>query len=106
MSKHCEYLASQVGAERFLLLPAKRLFALGVGHTRRRGMEPGSKADVPAEATEVQVVTLNDLEWRILTALKREFEPEDIVPNLWDARANEAGVPLETFCEVGEDFNR
>ena len=103
---HCEFLSRQAGAGKFILLPAKRLFALGVGHVRRRGMEPGSKADAPAEVTDVAVTTLNDLEWRILTALKREFEPEDIVPNLWEARAKEAGVPLETFYEVAEDFNR
>src|SRR6185503_7871012 len=106
MRKHCEFLAKETGAGKFILLPAKKLFALGVGHTRRRGMEPGSKADAPANVTDVAVTTLNDLEWRILTALKREFEPEDIVPNLWEARAKEAGVPLETFCEVAEDFNR
>ena len=106
MPKHCEFLSRQTGAGKFILLPAKRLFALGVGHVRRRGMEPGSKADAPAGVTEVAVTTLNDLEWRILTALKREFEPEDLVPNLWAARATEAGVPLETFCEVAEDFNR
>src|SRR3989440_1423680 len=42
---HCEFLARQTGAEKFILLPAKRLFALGVGHVRRRGMEPGSRAE-------------------------------------------------------------
>jgi len=86
-------------------MPAKRLFALGVGHVRRRGMEPGSKADVPADVTEVTMTTLNDLEWRILIALKREFEADEIVPNIWKARAEEAGVPLETFYEVAEDMN-
>ena len=106
LQKHCEFLAKQTGAEKFKLLPAKRLFALGVGHTRRRGMEPGSKADVPAEATEVKVVKLTDEEWRILTALKREFEPEELTPDLWRARAKEAGVPVEKFLEVGEEFNR
>ena len=106
MRKHCEFLAQQTGAERYILLPAKRLFARGVGHVRRRGLDPGSKADVPAEVTDVTVTTLNDLEWRILTALKREFEPEEIVPNIWATRAEEAGVPLDTFCEVGDDFNR
>src|SRR6266545_8238487 len=105
LRKHCEFLSRQTGAEDFILLPAKKLFALGVGHVRRRGMEPGSKADVPAEVTDVTVATLNDLEWRILTALKREFEPEDFVGNLWEARAKEAGVPLETFYEVAEDLN-
>jgi len=106
MRKHCEFLSRQTGAGKLILLPAKRLFALGVGHVRRRGMEPGSRADAPAEVTDVVVTNLNDLEWRILTALKREFEPEDLVSNLWEARAKEAGVPLETFCEVAEDFNR
>jgi hypothetical protein len=106
MRKHCEFLAQQTGAEKFILLPAKKLFALGVGHTRRRGMEPGSKADAPAEVQDVSIVTLNDLEWRILTALKREFAPQEIVRDLWRARAAEADVPLETFLEVAEDMNR
>src|SRR6266536_4976480 len=53
LTKHCEFLAGRTGAERFVLLPAKRLFALGVGHLRRRGMEPGSKADAPAAVTEI-----------------------------------------------------
>jgi hypothetical protein len=106
MRKHCEFLSRQTGAEKFILLPAKKLFALGVGHVRRRGMEPGSKAEVLAEVTDVTVTTLNDLEWRILTALKREFASEEIVLNLWNARAKEAGVPLETFFEVAEDFDR
>ena len=106
MTKHCEFLRQQTGALHFRLMPAKRLFALGVGHVRRRGMEPGSKADVPADVTEVTMTTLNELEWRILVALKREFEAEEIVPNIWQARAKETGVPLETFVEVAEDFDR
>ncbi len=105
MPRHCEYLAKRIGAGHFRLMPAKKLFALGVGHTRRRGMEPGSKADVPAEATDVAMVTLNELEWRILEAVKREFKPEELVPDLWAARAAEAGVPLKTFLEVAADFN-
>ena len=106
MAKHCEFLSKQTGAEKFILLPAKKLFALGVGHMRRRGMEPGAKADVPAEVTDVSIVELNELEWRILSALKREFEPHEIVADIWLARAAEAGVPLQTFYEVAEDMNR
>jgi len=106
MARHCEVLAQQTGAERFLLLPAKKLFALGVGHVRRRGLEPGSRAEVPAEVTDVTVTTLNELEWRVLEALKREFEPAELVPNLWDARAAEAGVPLERFFAIAEAFDR
>ena len=106
MKRHCEFLARQTGAERFLLLPAKKLFALGVGHVRRRGLEPGSRAEVPADVMDVTVALLNELEWRVLVALKREFEPEELVSNLWDARAKEAGVALETFFAMAEDFNR
>ncbi|HUD47315.1 MAG TPA: hypothetical protein VMR33_10815 [Candidatus Baltobacteraceae bacterium] len=106
MEAHCQFLARQTGAEHFHIMPAKRLFALGVGHMRRRGMEPGAKADVPAEVTEVAVVQLNEVQWRVLTALKREFEPEEIVPDIWRARALEAGVALEDFCQMGEYFDR
>src|SRR3954466_4700257 len=93
MTRHCEFLARQTGAEHFRLMPAKRLFALGVGHTRRRGMEPGSRSEEPAEVLEVNIATLNELEWRILNALKRELQPEEIRQNLWAARAAEAQVP-------------
>jgi len=106
MQKHCEFLARKTGAEHFRLMPAKRLFVLGVGHIRRRGLAPGAKADVPAEVTEVAIAQLSDLEWRILTALKREFTPHEIQPDLWRSRAGEAGVSLETFYEVAEDLNR
>jgi hypothetical protein len=106
LRRHCEFLMTKTGARRFVLLPAKRLFALGVGHVRRLGLEPGSRAEVPAEVTEVTLTTLNDLEWRVLEALKREFKPEELVPNLWESRAKEAGVPLPTFLEVADDFDR
>ena len=106
LRKHCEFLARQTGAEHFRLMPARRLFALGVGHIRRRGLEPGAKAGVPAEATEVAIAQLNELEWRVLTALKREFAAAELMPDLWRARAEEAGLPLETFCEIAEGLNR
>lgn len=106
IERHCEWLMNKVGAEHFRLMPAKRLFALGVGHVRRKGMEPGSRADVPAEVTDVAIVKLTDLEWRILEALKREFAPGEVVQDLWRARAAEAGVPLEMFIEASEDLNR
>ncbi len=106
MTKHCEFLSRKTGAEHFRLMPAKRLFALGVGHIRRRGMEPGSKSEALAEVTEVQVVKLNDLEWKILTALKREFAAAELTENIWQARADEAGVPLQKFYEIAEDMNQ
>ncbi|MEY2410473.1 MAG: hypothetical protein QOF48_3143 [Verrucomicrobiota bacterium] len=106
LRKHCEHLCRQTGAEKFILLPARKLFALGVGHVRRRGMEPGSRSDEPAEVTDVTLTTLDELEWRILVALKREFTSGELCTNLWEPRAREAGVPLETFLEIAEGFGR
>jgi hypothetical protein len=106
MVKHADFLKAQVGADYYRLMPAKRLFALGVGHVRRKGMEPGSKAPELAEVMDVNVVALNELEWRVLTALKREFEADEIREDIWSARAEEAGVPLQEFCQIAEDLNR
>lgn len=106
IEKHCEVLAKETGAVHFLPMPAKRLFALGVGHVRRRGMEPGSKSDELAEVIDTNIVELSDLDWRVLIALKREFEPQEIQVDLWKPRAREAGVDLETFLRVGRDLNR
>jgi DNA-binding Lrp family transcriptional regulator len=106
MARHCDFLAARTGATGYRMMPAKRLFALGVGHVRRRGMEPGSKSDELAEVTDTEIVQLSELDWRVLMALKREFEPDEIRPDLWQARATEAGVSLETFYNVAGDLNR
>ena len=105
MTKHCEFLLKQTGATGFLLMPAHRLFALGVGHVRRRGMELGSKSDELAEVLDTKIVELSDLEWRVLMSLKREFTPEELKPDLWQPRATEAGVPLSTFLAVAAGLN-
>ena len=105
LQKHCELLAAKVGAEHFRLMPAKGIFTLGVGHVRRKTIEPGSKADEPAKMVPVQVVDLNEREWDVLLALKREFTPEEIQPRPWAARAKEAGLTLEEFSGVAEALN-
>lgn len=105
MDRHCEFLMTQTGATHYRLMPAKGIFALGVGHVRRKLMEPGAKTEALAKMHAVQVTTLSDLEWQILIPLKREFEPEEICENLWEARAKEAGVDLETFYAVAEGLN-
>lgn len=106
IQRHAEYLAERVGADRFRLMPAHCLFALGVGHLRRRGMEPGSRSDGPAEIRTTELVDLSDLEWRVLTALKREFTSAEIRRDLWSERAAEAGVSLAEFCEVASGLDR
>src|SRR6476661_5207820 len=49
MDEHARVLMHHTGCTKYKLMPAKGIFALGVGHTRRKSMEPGAKADVPAE---------------------------------------------------------
>lgn len=104
LEAHCELLAKKVGAERFRLMPAKGIFTLGVGHVRRRTIDPGSKGDQPAKMVPVQMVSLTAREWDVLQALKREFAPEEIKPSPWVARANEAGVSAEEFYRVAEEL--
>jgi DNA-binding Lrp family transcriptional regulator len=100
MRRHCEMLAERIGATAFRIMPAKRLFALGVGHVRRRGMEPGSRTEEPGRVIDTNIVELSELEWRVLGPLKREFEPEELRPEPWRARAAEAEVPYDEFLRV------
>jgi hypothetical protein len=100
MQRHCELLASQIGATAFRIMPAKRLFALGVGHVRRKGMEPGSKSDEPGVVLDTNIVELSAIEWQVRGALKREFTPDELSAMPWRARAVEAGVPYEQFLDV------
>lgn len=104
--KHCELLARMTGAEHFRVMPAHRIFALGVGHVRRKGMEPGSKSEELAEVKDTTKAELSDLEWRVLTALKRELTPDEVRRDLWQRRADAAGIPLEAFYETAESLNK
>lgn len=106
LEKHAAFLARTIGAEHYRLMSAKKLFALGVGHVRRRGMEPGARADEPAESVAVQVTQLSDAEWKVLTALKREFTPQELAEDLWAGRAREAGLATEEFHAIAEALNR
>jgi len=105
IERHCEILAAKVGAERFRIMPAKGIFTLGVGHTRRKTIEPGSRAEAPASMIEVRPVELNETEWKVLLAMKREFRPEEIRPMPWLGRAREAGVSLDEFYRVAQGLN-
>ncbi len=104
LRKHAEFLRDRIGAQRFRLMPAKKLFALGVGHMRRRGLEPGARAGEPARPLETAIVELSPLQWRVLAALKREFAPEELVRDLWAARAREAGVDFDTFAQTAKSL--
>ena len=105
LAKHAAFLRDWIGAEAFRLMPAHRLFALGVGHVRRRGLVPGSRAEVLAEAIDTTIVELDARDWRVLTALKREFTVDELIRDLWSARAAEAGETLEDFVAVAQSLN-
>ncbi len=54
----------------------------------------------------VQPAKLTEKEWTVLTALKREFTPEEIHDAPWIPRAREAGVSLDEFFAVAEDLTQ
>ncbi|RYD21877.1 MAG: Lrp/AsnC family transcriptional regulator [Verrucomicrobiaceae bacterium] len=102
---HAKVLMRLTGATEYLLMPANGVFALGVGHVRRKTLEPGDRADVAADMMTTTAVDLTDEEWNVLLAMKEELTPEEIRENPWDGRAEIAGVSLDRFCEVAETLN-
>lgn len=105
LTEHADALQAIVGAESYRLMPANGVFALGVGHMRRRGLEPGAKTDGPARMMTTRNVTLTDEEWTVLLALKGDLTPGEIVESPWVVRAKKAGLPLEEFYEVAHRLN-
>jgi DNA-binding Lrp family transcriptional regulator len=103
---HATKLLELTGATEYLLMPANGVFALGVGHVRRKTMVPGEKAPEPAVMMTTVPADLTEEEWNILLVLKEELTPEEICENPWKKRAAQAGVSLERFCEVAEDLNQ
>ena len=106
LEKHCDWLRAMIGAEKYRIMPALRAFVLGVGHMRRKKLEVGEKADKPAMDMQPAIVELDARDWKVLVALKRDFKPDEITTDLWRARANEAGLPLDEFFEVAESLDK
>ena len=105
LQRHGEVLQNIVGADKFLLMPATGLFALGVGHVRRRGLEPGARIEEPARMMTTATVELDEEEWRVLMAMKEELQPDEIAENPWDRRAEMAGGSLGRFIAVARILN-
>jgi DNA-binding Lrp family transcriptional regulator len=100
VQRHCELVRELVAADAFRVMPALRLFTLGVGHVRRRGLAPGSRSEEPGNVIGTEVLELSPVEWRVLEPLKREFAIEEIRPHPWLSRAAEAGLPMVVFATV------
>ena len=103
---HATTLLRLTGATEYLLMPANGVFALGVGHVRRKTLEPGDKADDPALMMTTTAVDLTPEEWAVLLALKEELTLDEICESPWVNRAIIAGVSLDRFCEVAETLNQ
>jgi len=104
LEKHIAFLKERIEADAVAPMSAKKLFTLGVGHVRRRGMEPGQRGAHLAAVQNTDITELDETEWRVLTALKREFAVEELTRDLWSARAREAGIELETFYRIAESL--
>jgi DNA-binding Lrp family transcriptional regulator len=104
LTAHCDFLMGRIGAAGYRHMPAKRLFALGVGHVRRAGMEPGTRTEGPGKVLDTNIVELSSLDWRVLEPLKREFAPEEIRDEPWAARAADAGLTLDEFLDVARSL--
>lgn len=102
---HATKLLRLTGATEYLLMPANGVFALGVGHVRRKTMEPGEMADEPAVMMTTVPADLTEEEWKILLILKEELTPAEICENPWAGRAKQAGVSLQRFCEISRNLN-
>ena len=106
LEEHAEVLRRLTGAHEFILMPANGIFALGVGHVRRKTMEPGDRSPDPVRMDTTTTVELSPEEWDVLLALKEELTPEEVCSEPWIGRAAIAGVTYERFCEVARDLNR
>lgn len=105
LEDHAELLRRLTGAHEFILMPAHGIFALGVGHVRRKTMEPGARSEAPAEMTTTTTVELAPDEWRVLLALKEELSPAEICEDPWGPRADAIGFDRERFNKIAEDLD-
>ena len=76
-------------------MPAKGIFALGSAMCDAKRLVLAIRRLNLPRMQVVETITLTNREWRVLTALKREFAPEEIQEPAWNARAAESGMSLE-----------
>ena len=100
LDHHCGVLQQKVGADEYLLMPAKGVFSLGVGHVRRKSLEPGAKTDQPAHMMTTATVDLDPEQWRVLLALKEELASDEIIAEPWQSRARQLDLSHQRFCEI------
>jgi len=102
LEEHAEVLRKLAGAHEFVLMPAHGIFALGVGHMRRKSMEPGALYDAPVIMNTTTTVELTKEEWEVLLAIKTELTLDEINEDPWGPRADAIGMDREKFFEIAE----
>lgn len=103
---HCSLVGNIIGAKHHVLLPTKGVFALGVGHMRRRSLKPGDKMEKPALMQKVQMVDLTPSEWDVLLALKAELTEDEFIENTWGKRAESLGMSELDFCQIAKSLDQ
>ncbi|MEM6916426.1 MAG: Lrp/AsnC family transcriptional regulator [Verrucomicrobiota bacterium] len=106
LEEHADVLKRLTGAHEYVLMPANGIFALGVGHVRRKSMEPGAKSPEPAVMNTTTTVELTEEEWEVLLAIKEELDPEEISEDPWGPRADSIGMNREKFYEIAETLDQ
>ncbi len=106
LEEHAEVLRKLTGAHEFVLMPAHGIFALGVGHMRRKSMEPGARYDAPVVMNTTTTIELTPDEWEVLLAIKTELTLDEINEDPWGPRADAIGMEREKFFEIAENLDR
>ena len=106
LEEHAEVLRKLTGAHEFVLMPAHGIFALGVGHMRRKSMEPGARYDAPVVMNTTTTIELTPEEWEVLLAIKTELTLDEINEDPWGPRADAIGMEREKFFEIAENLDR
>jgi hypothetical protein len=104
LESHCNILLCRTGAESFRLMRAKGIFTLGVGHVRRKSIQPGDKSASPAKMLATSTSSVTPLEWKVLLALKEEFSPKEICEPAWERRIYQLGLKAEDFFRIAKSL--
>lgn len=102
VADHCTVLKQIIGAEDFVLLPTKGVFALGVGHIRRRDLKPGDKREEVPYMHHSIPVEVSAEEWDVLLSLKEELKDAEFVTCPWIGRAEKLGMTVEDYCRIAK----
>ncbi|MBN77881.1 MAG: AsnC family transcriptional regulator [Verrucomicrobiaceae bacterium] len=105
LDEHAKKIKSIVNAEEYILMPAKGIFTLGVGHVRRKNLPPGSKSDSPAKMMTTNVVELSPIEWEVLLAIKEELQINEINNDPWLERSKSLGLSKDTFIKTAHKLD-